>query len=686
MIVAVTAGMALLSLLGLSIGLLGIAYPTVLVGSLAVVTMLLRRTIVEVTRSAGARLGRVGRLSMPGSVIAGVLGAVLVAQWLGCLGPEVGPDAIGSRMALPAIWLRNHMISARPEIEGSFMGLGGESLFLLVLPAAGLSAARMVAFACIIAAVCVIVGRPRRASNAWILATAVVFAGSTVVWLQALWGFCDMVQALLMLGSAEALRRWLQREDPRFAWTASFLAGAATAVKLNGVLAAGAVAVVVLAACIWRRRGVGRTVASTLGASFPAALVLAPSMIRSMLLTGNPVFPFANGIFKSPLAPLSLAARHFGVPLDSNAWRMAYQIFLEPGKFMEISGYQPLFLPLLLGCACAGFAASRTVRYWLAAFLASAAYWAATEQNLRYSLFVGLFAALVIARTAAALDTRRIVSGWMVPSCAIALAVSIGTTLELARPAFWLSKGNECAIMPLRRAVGLETADQYLRRNHPMYALAQIINKEMGGRTRTWQMPWLRDHLYFNGQILSMPHGDIRILDALVPLLPDRGPDLSPARIAGSLRGMGVTHLILDTTSPFTEGDPESRWAKVYSPGFTGTWLDLIGANMGLRLYRLRENPRPIQGHPRSLGSMSLSAGVRDFAVTPGRLYEIEISPLPGDIGSPDYITCGWHDKASKWLLFWNYDYPRRSSRRLAPSVPDRPSGGDRAHRHPARP
>ena len=312
----------------------------------------------------------------------------------------------------------------------------------------------------------------------------------------------------------------------------------------------------------------------------------------------------------------------------------------------------------MAGCAAALFAATSAAWFWFGAFLLSGAFWLLTEQNLRYSLFVGLFAALAVARTAAALRARRgALLGWA-PSLAMALAVGAGITLQVARPSFWLAAGCEYQALPLRWAIGRESTDTFLRRNQSTYALAQVLNRETGKATRVWQMPWVRDHLYFNCQVVSLPHGDIRLLDPLTRTLPGQGPAMEPARIAAVLRKAGITHLIVDTTYAWVQDFPESSWTHIYAPAFIGPWLEPVAANGYLRLYRLRDAPRDRPAPAVELARVSAKPGMTELPVAAGRLYDFYAPTLPRASGGPATIYFLWLDKGGSLLLFQGNSIP----------------------------
>ena len=329
---AFALGIAALGLLARLIGLVHLAHPAFVLAVLVALPLLLRRGAWSIVEAAIRRTRAAVRLPPAAALLAGTLGALLLAQWIASVAPEVGGDSTGGRVALPAIWLRDGFIGAKREIVLSYMSIGAESFFMLLMPLAGYVVAKVAAFACLLVIIGTVAGRSCRWGNAWALGAAVAFAASTIVWWQFIWGFCDLLQVALLLGCAASLQRWCRRGDDRLLVAAGLLAGASASIKLNGVLFMVAAASLPLAVLLRRGRGVVPAIVASLKAAVPAILMVAPALVRSAYLTGNPVFPFANSLFRSPLAPPTLVTNHFGLPLGQ-CWRDVTMVFLEPQKF-----------------------------------------------------------------------------------------------------------------------------------------------------------------------------------------------------------------------------------------------------------------------------------------------------------------------------------------------------------------
>ena len=161
--------------------------------------------------------------------------------------------------------------------------------------------------------------------------------------------------------------------------TAGALLGAAMAVKLTAAVFVAPAALIGL--WLAARRKQFRTL---LQAAAVLAALAAPPYVYSLIKTGNPVFPFANTVFRSPYFDTSqpFADPRFAAPISSTT---AYDITFRSGSYFEGQGgaagfqYFLLLIPaalvirrrsqwLLFGIAGAGtlalFAFLPNLRYW----------------------------------------------------------------------------------------------------------------------------------------------------------------------------------------------------------------------------------------------------------------------------------------------------------------------------------
>jgi len=645
----VLTGWAMLVLISGLVGLAGGASRSWILGAWMVLIIIFHQRIRNSVGTTWMRLTEPRPWPLFDGLLGGAAFGIAFVVWIAALAPETGPDALGSRSALPMMWLRDGAIRSYPELLGSYMGLAGEVMHLLVLPLTGPNCAKVVSMASALVIVIALGHRSWGAKRPERILAGLCLFGSTVVWWQFVHGFVDLQQASLFLGACIATMAWRKSKDPSWAALVGLLGGAATAVKLNGG------AVLLIAVCAMVPSLVGperrRAAISLAMLTLTSMAMIGPWLLRSWLLTGNPVFPFANNYFNSPLAPLTLVAKHFGLPFDINLVTLPWKIVAEPGRFVEIGTVHTVWALLLARCVW-----QRCIRWewaiigclvWLA--------WLTTEQNTRYAIpaLVVTAVALVVAPPAITRYSR--LELWIIAACWL-----LGTVLGLTRPSAWLWRANNGPAFPLDWAYGRQSTETYLQDRLPTYPLAQALLDAAGPHTRLWQVPWLRDHLYFAGESISMPHGDLRMIKPLSELLGPAGVRRTPAEIAATLQSSRITHVLFTVENPWIKNLPENAWQGFFAPSFTEAWLDPIAAWRDLRLYRVRTKPAKSPAPSIVLGKTRLSNSHQDFSVAANELLEFRVlaSPEMGETATSIHLS--WHAKDGTLLLFQNCTLPTR--------------------------
>lgn len=257
--------------------------------------------------------------------------------------------------------------------------------------------------------------------------------------------FGDNLPSLLVLGSLLLLTG--AAEDTHRAWLppvllAGLLGGAAAALKLTFVVFALALAAGAAVVALARRR-------------FTLLVVFAAGGVLGALLTGgywgyqlwdrfaNPVFPFANQVFRSPFIgtePMSDPVYHFRGPSDilSPALDLALG---RTERLMEISARDLRYLvliallALLLASLVANLAARRpalrpvpaavptVLAVWCTGYLA----WTFALHNYRYFATGEFLAPVAILALLRWFGTRRLALIWVVLACALVLTTRAGS-------------------------------------------------------------------------------------------------------------------------------------------------------------------------------------------------------------------------------------------------------------------
>lgn len=266
------------------------------------------------------------------------IGAAALLHLLVSLMPEIGHDALAMHLFVPTQIAYRHAWDFNVELYAwAAMPMLVDWCYSAAYMFAGETAARLLNFGGIVL-MTTMVHRLARwmgagpVAAAWavllFLVTPLTFTESSSLFVEALW-------SALVLGGTLALLR-LFTEPPenssrQFLLGSLLWAGALAAKAITFTILPGMMLILVIGARRWLTHVPPRTwVAGLLGF---LAIGLVP-YAASFILTGNPVFPYFNELFKSPLYP----AANFKPPAifeHGVAWDTLYRITFESGKYLE---------------------------------------------------------------------------------------------------------------------------------------------------------------------------------------------------------------------------------------------------------------------------------------------------------------------------------------------------------------
>jgi hypothetical protein len=598
--VAGALGLSLLILVFRLLGACGGVSSSSILIALAVLVVAVRSELADAVRSLSHNISTSRTFLVSEWVVLGIGTALGLIFWCSSLAPETGSDAIGGRSALPLIWERAGSITAVREIFTSYMGIGGEILNLITLPLAGENMAKITTLVSAFFLAGAISGACSARSRILPWLSSFVFFSSTVVAWQFIHGFVDMHVAFLAVASLLALDAWIA--DRKNAWllVAGLIAGSAVSIKLHAGTAFLLLAGGVLRGCEVHRGRIRHAWKPLLFLLAGITLGLAPSIARTFLLTGNPLFPFANGIFKSSLADVNLSKRlpSYGSGLSLQVLTLPFRTLWKPYSFNELGTYHPAnWLLAVFSIGMLPWSDAKAKRWWVAAG-AFWMGWVLTEQNLRYSIPALACTAIAIASTG-----RTIGPKWNFAAWTAVLVLTLGTILGFSRPSAWIWSESSGPALPKKYLRGRHSAEQFQALYLPSSVLARSVNDNFGSTAVIWQIPNFRDHLSFRGRTISYPHGDLALLRALYATLPpppagasdDPAYRVNPVQLSDdvvyhALLSNGITHVMWDSLSPWVRGLPESEWSGIFSEKFASKYLRLESANghnSFVRLYRV---------------------------------------------------------------------------------------------------
>jgi hypothetical protein len=444
-------GSALLSLIVFLLLLAGIANRWVFLG--VGLAILLVGRVPRPAAGPPAGFDRITkRLLIP---ILGVYGGF---YFIHALAPEIQPDATTYHLGLVREYIR---LGSFPHRIAFFevMPQGLEMLFAFAFAFGAHSAAKLVHFAFLVATFPLMLATGRRLGlPAWVSACAAGFyLCAPVAGIDGTCAYIDCALVFFALATFYSMLAWTEardeERDDRWLFAAGIAAGFCYALKMTGVVVPLAALAVVLISMRWRPPLI--FAAATLA-------MAAPWVMRSAVLTGNPVAPFLNRVFTNP---------HFYIWTEQDyvarlrtyggltAWNAPLELTARgviPQGFLG-----PVFLLAPLALLALRKRAGRIV-------LASAAILA-----LPWFLNVGtrfLLPALPFLAFALAMSLPRRVALACLVLDAITCLPQV-SDLYGARQA-WKLRG-----LPLRAALRIEPEPDYLRHALESYPLAEMLTQ-----------------------------------------------------------------------------------------------------------------------------------------------------------------------------------------------------------------
>lgn len=295
---------------------------------------------------------------------AGYLASVPVAflvfvYWQAALMPEVSADGLAMHLNI-ASWMATHG-SFHFDVSRAVwavMPMAGDWLYASAYLAGGEAAARLINFAFLLLLASFVYSLARRwLESAGALLVVALFLSTPLAYLVTGSMFVENAWTLFLVAAVAAVERWIETGGRRWLWVAAALAGSAVAGKFGALGCVLALAVGVFLALGGKKRG------GLLAGAAVFVLFAAPPYLQALVRTGNPVFPYLNNVFHSPLFDSSQPLRDLRYPAYLRP-DILYQITFRSHRFVEsldgASGFQLFVLwPVAL------LALRRRLPYWI---------------------------------------------------------------------------------------------------------------------------------------------------------------------------------------------------------------------------------------------------------------------------------------------------------------------------------
>lgn len=489
-------GLAVSSILLLLFGVLGFATRIGMVTllSLGLVNAIAQwKLLRDIARDSWAGL-RGQFTSWPTGLTTGFFLAILAGMFIYAMTPPIQSDGVRYHLAAVQEFLKLGRITFLPHNAFSNFPFLLEMHFMLALGCNAPEASQFMHFTVMLAAVALLLGACRRfvpesTTSTRLLSVALyVMAPASLV--PATWPFIDQAVTLYFFGTVYAFLIAFESGSVHSYILAGLMAGGALATKYTALPFAGAVVVMFLVewiAYLPPARTGARTAITTrkliflVGAMF---IIGTPWYSKNAFLTGNPVYPLANGVFSGG-DWTAADARFYAAKVAEKGSPLSVQALLETPADASIrwARHEGHFLGSTLFCALSlGFAGfcltllhgTRMTRPLIWLTFSGVAYfilWFATYQSNRMLVPAIAFAAplicLLLSQQSLALVAR-------LASAAILLSAAQGGLWSLQ----WAFAKAEPATLPL--LLGQISPTTYMSRGMSSWQAFDYLNDKAG--------------------------------------------------------------------------------------------------------------------------------------------------------------------------------------------------------------
>jgi hypothetical protein len=594
LLLGVGIGLGELAFLVMGLGLLHAYYPWVMWTFLALLTLLgapwfIRRLLPDLRRlAAHAREAwRSADLRLPGLVF-GLLVICAVGALTWALVPAVQWDALNYHLGIPAIYVRQHALLAAPEEFRSYWAHTGEMLYTLALLTAGQPLPGLIhfTFGLMSAGLAYLFGKKLAGPHVGLL-TALFFYSLPITADLSGMAYVDLMVTFFCFGAVYAAVMWWLEDKSAWFIVCGILAGLALSVKLTAVLILAPLAVLFVLIILWRRRVSLSALAAIALLGAPCLLLAAPWLIRDWAWTGNPIFPWFNNLFHSPLWPVANSTFDFaryglGTHL-LNFLRLPYDMTVHSQAYSE--GPDGLFgavllvgLPwfLFLKTDFLGKISLKRLAVGLAALvLAGTFIWFHVAQYFRYYLpmlpILAFFAALNIEVLWRFLAARKLAKAYAILGMCLLAGYLLSTRVTSA---VWFWQIPER--YPLKLLTGIETQSDFLSRAVPSYAAFRFLETQPPREKSVLSLA-VPLRLYTDAT-LHEAYGDGFTADWLVSFKPD-------AHLAQALLAKGYQFILLDANE--IQLHPEYKRFPVAKAAFLAQYAHLIFSQNQVSIFAL---------------------------------------------------------------------------------------------------
>jgi len=557
-VVCLPCGLGIVAYLVLALGLIGPLTPAALMallvaaGTVALLALKLRPVNLRSSNN------ETNNLSIFDKVILGLLLVNLLITLTATLTPPIANDydSLTYHLAAPQVYLARHRIEYLPYDHHSNFPFTMEMLYTLGLGLRGAIAAKLFHFGSFVLTLLALyqMGRRQFSRRAGLMA-ALVFGLTPAVFSEASTAYVDIALALFALLLFYSLEQTLIEKRSGWWVAAGLCGGFLMGTKYLGIVIFAVMTVAMLVAAVGILDSDFRhQMRKALKVLLLACVVASPWYLKNLAWTGNPVYPFAYGIFGGRNWNQETADSYWAeqksygdrslVGLLTTPWRVSVYPFsiatktdarlsggvqktpiryeVQPSMSSAVGPLYLLFVAPLLLLPCAP---PLRRLLWVSLLLSGA--WFAIMQYNRYLIPCLAILSIPAGCCIAALQERSAKVRWMADLSLILFAVLlIGLNRFITR-------------MTLPVAIGTMSQEVYLSRYLDQYAMCQWINENLPrnakiityGEPRGFYLD--REYLWGDpGHHTLIPYQSLR----------------SPENLIEHWTRLGVTHVLINQT------------------------------------------------------------------------------------------------------------------------------------------
>lgn len=533
--------------------------------------------------------GRVARSDKAFILAAAVISAGYIAIGIGsALAPELSFDALNVHLPYARDSVTGHRIGFAANNWSSVMPALPLMTYITAFAWSGVALAKLFNLLCYVVAGGVVYWfAARHWGKTHAAAAALLFLSCPVAIYEATTALIDLPAALFSAIAVLSLLEWTSADDASFLWLSAFSLGLACGCKYHAAFWFLPVFTVLMWHCLMvKKTGLARALSLLVRYALVVFCLVLPWLVRAWYFTGNPVFPLANGLFRSPYFPPAMEAAAEAMYANEGVGRslkalalLPWTVTVHPGPFRGTPGV------LLLPGAVLAALRLRTLQVRYALLLAVLYFyaWAVTAQEIRYLLpLVPLLSVMasagILGRGATGSQAE---SGGLRLRPPGMLVILLGSLMALP-PVYplWVHDWTywHGYLSPLRFLVGKQTAQEYLSRDVPSIYVYDYINDNLGKGDRVLL---LNDSAQFYSRVPT-----------LYSFTVEGERILREAAEEGVMRGLkesGISHVLLNYNgiAPLAGVEPRQGVYFFLNPVFQDRHLQTMFSRNNVVLYRV---------------------------------------------------------------------------------------------------